>query len=385
MDPSTQRTKSPTQADLAAMFCQHVLPGGMLPEPTTKARRDQPGRSLRLYSRNPKAVAIARCEFLPIQQAGRSLLGLLVQLGRGKNFRSWFKDETLAELLERSGLGHYSVPHLRRWRRVLEDVGLVRCLYIPPGGKLPAGKTPDVDGSGYETEVGQNVLEVNVDALLATGPLWSPRVRGGYVDAREAKAAAAELKTKLDAEAEGRAALEEDAGEALEDVDTRLDAGPPAGEGVIIHDHPRVIIHDHPSTDPGSPTENHSDPPRAESTRLACGSRTPAHAGSRREGEAKASSPLPPTAPLSKDERADAREVSCVAGEPSPRVPEAPPNGPASPTRNAAREREQPPGHHDPSASPATFARGPTEEQRRALDRACGGGLFGDTPRRGRS
>jgi|GEM_PF-2895502 len=276
--PALQRVSS-SPRDLALLFAETLTPSGMLPE----APRTRRGKSLALYSRSPKAVALARVEYLPIQQCGRSLLAFYVASARGARARSWWKDENIAGHLPRSGGGSYSIHHVRRWRRVLEDVGLVRSTYLRPGERLPGDEHPDED-DGYETTTGQTVVEVNMDALLGRGPLWRGPLRGlGWQDAREAREAAEELREDVAAEAERAPA-----------------AAPPAapetaGEG----DHERTPPGDHrrtPLTDPGSPTENNHDPARAQSAspRALTGATRPADAGNPGgEGE----SPPAPIAP----------------------------------------------------------------------------------------
>ena len=173
-----------------------LSPAGMLPEPPrTKPKHGKPGKSLALHSKSAKAVALARVEYLPIQQCGRSLLAIYVQLARGQRARTWLKDETVAELLVRSGAcTTYSVPHTRRWRRILEDLGLLRTTYVRKGEPLPLGTDPDLD-EGLPSRWGQNVVEVNMDALLGLAPVWPRPMRGGgWQAAREAKAAASELR-----------------------------------------------------------------------------------------------------------------------------------------------------------------------------------------------
>ena len=222
---------------LAVTFTESLSASGMLPEPRRPSRKPgQLGASLMLHGRNRKAIALARVKLLPFQQGGRQLLAFFVQMGRGKGHRSWWKDEHIAEVIPRSGGGSYSVQTVRRWRRVLDACGLIRCTYVPPGGVLPDAHNPDLD-AGLETETGQTVVSVNMDALLGLAPVWEARPRaGGYLDAREAKAAALELREELEEEAAARAALEPDA--------PPEDPGDPP-EGVIMGDPGRVIIGDH--------------------------------------------------------------------------------------------------------------------------------------------
>ena len=345
-----------TCVDLAVKFSETLSPGGMVPEPRRPARRGKPGASLTLHSRNAKTAAERRVEFLPIQQGGRSLLAFFVQMGRGKAHRSWWKDESIAEVLPRSAGGSYSVQHVRRWRYVLALCGLIRCDYVAPGGALPDAEAPDAD-TGLETETGQMVVSVNMEALLGLGPVWDAPARGGYLDAREAKAAAVELREELETEAAARAALEPDA--------PPLEAANPP-EGVIMGDHPRVIFQDHPFTDLGSPSENNPDPARATSTPpglALTGSRTgPLNAGSSREGDP--SQAAPGTAPRAarQDERASrGKSRSPEPPNTAPHVSIASSSRHTPPTETARREREQ---TADQEERPAT-----RDEQRVAMER----------------
>jgi hypothetical protein len=364
--------------DFAALFAKTLTPSGMLPEPLTKPRRGKPGRSLMLHSKAAKAVALWRIELLPVQQCGRSLLALLVTLGRGKRCRSWEKDETIAEQLQRSGLGSYSVPSIRRWRRVFEYVGLVRCTYVAPGGELPHKLRPDEDGGGWTTPTGQQVCEVNMDALLGLAPVWVGRVRAGWLDAREAKAAASELREALEAEA--RAALLEDDGDELEGAPLEPDAPPappstpaPADPGgVIIHGHGGVILHDHPFTDLGSPSENHPDPVREDAHAAPTALLTPADAGSSHERGAPRGLVSRPTTPTSgqRDERASAREVSRGDGPHSSASP-ATSHASAPPTESARRGREQTADHRTHGAGDAAGRPARAEEIADITRRNC--------------
>lgn len=301
MDLRFQRQQSPR--DLAVKFTETLTPSGMLPEPP----KTRAGKSLALYSRSRKAVALARIEYLPIQQAGRSLLALLVQLARGARARSWMKDETIAELLPRSGGGSYSVYHVRRWRRLLEDVGLVRSSYVKPGEAFPSGEAPDVDGGGYETGTGGNVVEVNMEALLGVAPVWRGPVRSlGWKDELEAREAVAELGAELEAAPEAAPELVEDP--------------PPPAEGVITHAHPRVIIHAHPSRDLGSPPENHPDPVRQGAPResSASGARVASETPSASEAPS-AIAPRPRSAPESETGEHEGKKEQTARQE-APRV-----------------------------------------------------------------
>ena len=343
--------------------CSLALPSGMLPEPTRN------GKSLALYSRSPKAVATWRGELLPLQQGARSVLALLIARGRGKRYRSWLYAETMAELLPRSGVvEHYSVQHVYRGLRQLHAAGLIRWKVVKPGETFPAGATPDVDGGGVFSESGGKVYEVNMDALCGRGLVWrveasptpTPRALLDDDDAAdvEAIAAVAELRAELEATPPP---------EAL--------ATPSASpEGVIIHGRGGVIIHDRPSLDLGSPSENNSDPACATSTpreRLAYGSRTPADAGSRHEGDpSRTAPPIAPRGAFEHDERASRGKSRALEAPPPAWLAHASPPRTALPTESARREREQPPIHPDDRPGP------PRERDRLELERACGVQLF---------
>lgn len=324
------------------MFAKTLDASGRLPEVRTRR-----GRSLALYSRSRKAVALASVEYLPIQQCGRSLLAVLIQNGRGERCRSWFKDEEIAALMPRSGGKSYSRTHVRRWRRILELVGLVRSKYVAPGERFPSGTAPDVDGGGFSTRVGGNVTEVNMDAVLRLAPVWQGAAPSlGWQDAREARDAAAELRAELEAEGDGDAA--EELAEALQEV--AAGAVEVAGKG-STHGHPRVTMHGHSSTDLGSLSsrENYLDPGHATSTPrevALAGSETHADAGS---PEAWGEPPKAPE-PASPPERVASETPPAEDAAGSAHRAEDPPS-----EREARGEGEHGPGqpHGEPPA-PAT-------------------------------
>lgn len=278
------------------MFFQSLDPTtGKLPEPRRRGRDGRPGTgaSLMVHSKNPKHVALARVEHLPIQQCGRSLLAIYIQHGRGKRCRSWNNDETIADLLPRSGGGSYSVYHVRRWRRVLEDMGLIRGTWVKPNEAFPHRDRPDVDGGGLSTESGGRIVEVNLEALVGLRAPWPRPQRGlGWQDAREAREAAAELRDELEAEPEPAAAQ------------AAIEAAPEGG-GVITSADGRVITRAHSSSDLSFASQNYPDPDRATSTgretRAVPAPETHANAGSRDAPleAARAAPPAPsPSGPL---------------------------------------------------------------------------------------
>lgn len=278
----------------------------MLPEPRTAT-----GKPLRLYSRSPKASALARIKFLPLLPAARSMLELLVHLGRGKRCRSWEFVETMVESLFRSNLAGqgatrnfeetYSVQHARRVLRQLYVVGLVRWVHVLPGGTFPRGETPDEDGGGRSAgNHGGNVYEVNMDALLGVGPVWTPAVR--LVE-------------------EPPATVDSDVEEGAEDPE-------PDGDRLITCAQPRVITSDHSSESP-TPSALSLDPERPASRSM-----TTADAGSSRELVAPSQLEAKPQPP------SPARERPADAGsERSARAPQQP-TSPYAPRARTARSTE---------------------------------------------
>jgi hypothetical protein len=313
------------------MFLETLDPTtGRIPEPVTPKRGRFGGSSLAVFSRNRKHRAIARVELFGLWQCCRMLLTLYINYGRGERCRSWRSDESLAEMMARSGMGTYSVHHVRRCRRLLEDLGLVRSTYVPPhshhgcagadkckSGHFPATGAPDADGGGLRTKCGGNVVEVNLAAILSEGPLWpGPMREMGWQDAREARENADPAPAAEPSSGPHLVALDggRGPGDALEEHD-QADAAapettPPAAAedlgassgGVSIHDHGGVIMDAHPC-DLGSPSGNRSgdrgpatsDGPGAHALRASV---THAHAGTETRVSleaARAPSPTPST------------------------------------------------------------------------------------------
>lgn len=308
MDSSTSSARRPQNSrSHAIMFRQSLDPTtGRIPEPRTPKRGRFGGTSLAVFSRDRKRAALGEIDHFGLWQGARLLLRLYVQYGRGTRCRSWRSDRAWAEIMARSGLGTYSIAHVRRCRRDLEDIGLVRSVAVTPhshhgcagadrckSGHFPSAKAPDVDGGGVRANVGGRVVEVNLAAILREGALWEGPLREmGWQDAREAREAGQDAPSAAPAAAEpprlvalpgGRQDDEEleaaaiaTAAELAEDAG---DLGPPP----IMDDHGGVIMDAH-SCDLGSPSENLSrdhGPPRSDGPGAACppGTETPAHAG----------------------------------------------------------------------------------------------------------
>jgi hypothetical protein len=219
-----------------------VLLSGLLPE-----RRTRRGRSSTLFTSSPKARALARASDLALQACTRAVLAFLIKMGRGKAWRSWSSAEQIAELLPRSAeMPQYSKHHVRRAIRQLVAAGLVRCIRVQPGECFPDKDSPDLDGSGYETQRGGNVVEINIDALLGRGPVWLPP-----------PPAPPSQPSAEDDDAEGPA-------EAFPGLPA-VPSPSPKRDGVssereIIHDAGRVITDDDPS-DPSPPVSNFDPTP----------------------------------------------------------------------------------------------------------------------------
>jgi hypothetical protein len=305
--PTSNASRRQSNRDLAAMFLETLDPTtGWIPQPMTPKRGRYGGTSLAVFSRNPKHRAIARVEFFPLWQCCRMLLTLYINFGRGERCRSWRSDESIAELMARSGMGTYSVHHVRRCRRLLEDLGLIRSTYVAPhshygcagadkckAGHWPSSRAPDVDGGGLRARSGGNVVEVNLTAILSMGPLWEGPLREmGWQDARER----CEHDEPPAAPASGPQLVALDGGgglvDELEDDDQAEAAAPAiappadpasAPEGGIMDAHGGVITDAHPC-DLGSPPGNLSRDPGAATSiapraRALPGTDTPAHAG----------------------------------------------------------------------------------------------------------
>ena len=197
---------SPSARHLAMQFRSSALDPttARLAAPVSKRRGRYGGVSLAVHSRSRKEQARARVALLPLWQGCRMLLALYIQLGRGARCRSWWSDRHIAEEMNRSGKGTYSVDHVRRCRRLLEDVGLVRSTYVAPHshygcadkcpcGHFPNPKAPDVDGGGARAPKGGRVVEVHLAGILGAAALWEGPLREmGWADAREARELAGE-------------------------------------------------------------------------------------------------------------------------------------------------------------------------------------------------
>jgi len=231
------------------------------------------GQPLEVFTKCRKRKANGRVKLLPLWPCARLLLMLYVDLGNGKRCRSWRSDRSLVEILRRSGLGCYSLAHVRRCRRLLEDLGLIRSLYVPPhyvgscradgpckGGHFPAKGTPDVDGGGKRASKGGKVIEVNVPGILGEADLWEgPPRQSGWQDAREAREAARELSVSWSEGANpmpkpSAAKMAEDLAQVFASPpDVRSaepKSSPPAGgctveQSVCMDDHGRVIMDAH--------------------------------------------------------------------------------------------------------------------------------------------
>jgi len=272
MDSSTSSTRRQSSRDHAIMFLESLDPTtGLVPEPRTPKRGRYGGTSLRVFSPNRKYRAIAAIEHLRLWQCCRSLLRLYAKLGRGERCRSWRSDRAIAEILARSGLGNYSIHHVRRCRRLLEDIGLIRSTEVRPhshhgcagadrckSGHFPSAAAPDVDGGGLLAKSGGLVVEVNLAAILGEGPRWDGPVREmGWQDARDARDASDEV-AKPEASTAGASALEDLGGDAIEGAaSSPAAAADPIGApgGVIIGAQGGVITGAH-SCDLGFPSGN---------------------------------------------------------------------------------------------------------------------------------
>jgi hypothetical protein len=209
MDTSTPSKRVQSYRDVVLMFLAFLDPvTHRIPVPRTPVRDNgYGGQSLEVFSRCRKRRAQGRIKLLPLWPCARLLLALYVDIGTGKRCRSWRSDRSIVEILRRSGLGCYSLAHVRRCRKLLEDLGLIRSLYVPPhyvgacradgpckGGHFPAKDAPDVDGGGKRASKGGKVIEVHVAGILGEADLWEPPPRQtGWQDAREAREAAREL------------------------------------------------------------------------------------------------------------------------------------------------------------------------------------------------
>ena len=149
-----------------------ALPSGMLP-PIVSG-----DCSLEVFTRTHKHRAMNRSDYFRLQACARAVLRFLIARGRGKRCRSWWSARRIAAAIPRSGLvAAYSVHHVRRAIKQLEDAGLVRCTIVRAGERFPRGETPDVDGGGELAYEGGRVREVNMAALLGEGPVWDAPVR----------------------------------------------------------------------------------------------------------------------------------------------------------------------------------------------------------------
>lgn len=308
--PTSNVKRRQSNRDLASMFLETLDPTtGRIPEPRTPKRGRYGGTSLAVFSRNRKHRAIARVELFGLWQCCRMLLTLYINYGRGERCRSWRSDESLAELMARSGMGTYSVHHVRRCRRLLEDLGLIRSTYVPPhshhgclgadrckSGHFPASGAPDVDGGGLRARYGGNVVEVNVAAILSEGPLWAGPLREmGWQDARErlehdepppaspAPSSGPQLVALDGGRGDGVELEDDDQAEAAAAAPSSPAAAAPAPERVSMDDHGGVIMDAH-SCDLGSPPGNLSDDPGPATSigpraRALTGTDTHAHAG----------------------------------------------------------------------------------------------------------
>lgn len=172
------------------MFVQSLDPTtGRVPEPRTPDR-GWGSTSLEIFSRSAKQRACNRVIHFGLWQGARSLLMILINLGRGSRCRSWYSDKRLSEFLKRSGRGTYSYHHLRKCRYALENAGLIRTTQVHAhydgpcrkdgpckGGHFPAKSAPDVDGGGLRAGKGGKIVEVNVAAILGTGDRWAGPLR----------------------------------------------------------------------------------------------------------------------------------------------------------------------------------------------------------------
>lgn len=300
-----------------------------IPVPRTPLRDNGfGGQSLEVFSRCRKRRAHGRVKLLPLWPCARLLLALYIDLGTGKRCRSWRSDRSIVEILRRSGLGCYSLAHVRRCRKLLEDLGLIRSLYVPPhyvgacrsdgpckGGHFPAKDAPDVDGGGKRASKGGKVIEVHVAGILGEADLWEPPTRQtGWQDAREAREAARELAVSW---TEGSNPMPRPSPATMQ-ADLAQVFGAPAGpcaseQSVSMDDHGRVIMHAH-SCD-HSPSEKFNHRHGRDTTAL-------------RDAQ-----------PAAATRTADAGSPDASASASDAALDAPPPNGPDRPRREIERQR----------------------------------------------
>jgi hypothetical protein len=276
-----------------------ALPSGMLP-PIVSG-----DVSLEVFNRSPKHRAMNRSDYFRLQACARAVLRFLIARGRGKRMRSWWSARRIAAAIPRSGLvTAYSVHHVRRAIKQLEDAGLVRCTIVRAGERFPRGETPDVDGGGELAYEGGRVREVNMPALLGEGPVWDAPVRRLRLVTTSAAAILAEGAELAGTDVEAAAAAAQLRGlvqvaalDALEQGASSSPAAPPVAAAAPSsspgggRDPVRSLGRDPTCrSDPGSALQNHHDHERAALGNASpAATRTTAHAGSSRVIEAEPS------------------------------------------------------------------------------------------------